>query len=85
MCLTIVVLTVGITWFVFSFSPALLVGCIRTVKTTTWFEENLTEDNQEYMRKSMAEEYRRQTAEKLNPLKDEPWPRHEWTEGGCKY
>lgn len=60
-----------------------MVGCIRTVKTTTWFDEHLTEDNQEYMRKSMAEEYRRQTAEKLNPLKDEPWQRHEWTEGGC--
>uniref|UniRef100_A0AAQ6AGI9 Large ribosomal subunit protein uL3m n=1 Tax=Amphiprion ocellaris TaxID=80972 RepID=A0AAQ6AGI9_AMPOC len=58
-----------------------LVGCVRTVKTTTWFEEHLTEDNQEYMRKTMAEEYRRQTAEKLNPLKDEPWQRHEWTEG----
>ena len=34
------------------------------------------------MRKTTAEEYRRQTAEKLNPLKDEPWQRHEWTEGG---
>lgn len=66
------------------FSPAHLVGYgVRTVKTTTWFEEHLTEDNQEYMRKSMAEEYRRQTAEKLNPLKDEPWQRHEWTEGRC--
>lgn len=32
----------------------------------------------------MAEEYRRQTVEKLNPLKDEPWQRHEWAEGGCK-
>ncbi|KAM3595650.1 uncharacterized protein V6R79_000546 [Siganus canaliculatus] len=62
-------------------SPTHMVGCIRTVKTTTWFEENLTEDNQKYMRKSMAEEYRKQTAEKLNPLKDEPWQRHEWTEG----
>lgn len=61
--------------------PAQLVGCIRTVKTTTFFEEHLTEDNQEYMRKSVAEEYRRQTAEKLNPLKDEPWQRHEWTQG----
>lgn len=30
----------------------------------------------------MAEEYRRQTADKLNPLKDEPWLRHQWTEGG---
>ncbi|XP_051245792.1 39S ribosomal protein L3, mitochondrial [Dicentrarchus labrax] len=62
-------------------SPAHLMGCIRTVKSTTWFEEHLTEDNQEYMRKIMAEEYRTQTAEKLNPLKDEPWQRHEWTEG----
>ncbi|XP_037651842.1 39S ribosomal protein L3, mitochondrial [Sebastes umbrosus] len=62
-------------------SPAHLVGCIRTVKTTTWFDEHLTEDNQEYMRKSMAQEYRSQTADKLNPLKDEPWQRHEWSEG----
>uniref|UniRef100_A0A8D0A844 Large ribosomal subunit protein uL3m n=1 Tax=Sander lucioperca TaxID=283035 RepID=A0A8D0A844_SANLU len=38
--------------FVFSGSPAYLVGCIRTVKTTTWFDEHLTEDNQEYMRKN---------------------------------
>lgn len=62
-------------------SPAHLKCCIRTVKTTTWFDEHLTEENQEYMRKSTAEEYRQQTADKLNPLKDEPWPRHEWTEG----
>lgn len=62
-------------------SPSQLVGCIRTVKTTTWFEEHLTEENQDYMRKIMAEEYRKQTKEKLFPLKDEPWPRQEWTEG----
>ncbi|XP_041822949.1 39S ribosomal protein L3, mitochondrial [Melanotaenia boesemani] len=62
-------------------SPAQLLGCIRTVKTTTWSDEHLTEDNQKYMRNITAEEYRTQTAEKLNPLKDEPWPRHEWTEG----
>ncbi|MEQ2202397.1 hypothetical protein XENOCAPTIV_027904 [Xenoophorus captivus] len=62
-------------------SPVQLLGCIRTVKTTTGFEEHLTEDNQKYMRNLMAEEYRSQTAERLNPLKDEPWPRHEWTEG----
>uniref|UniRef100_A0A8C6SUY0 Large ribosomal subunit protein uL3m n=1 Tax=Neogobius melanostomus TaxID=47308 RepID=A0A8C6SUY0_9GOBI len=61
--------------------PYQLLGCIRTVKNTTWFEEHLTEDNQEYMRKSIAEDYRKMTAEKLNPLKDEPWPRHKWTEG----
>ncbi|KAM9385251.1 large ribosomal subunit protein uL3m [Pholidichthys leucotaenia] len=61
--------------------PAMLLGCIRTVKTTTYFEEHLTEDNQQYMRKIMAEEYRQQTAEKLSPLKDEPWDRHAWTDG----
>ena len=65
------------------YSPVLALGCVRTLKNTTWFEEHLTEDNQKYMRKSINEEYRRQTAEKLNPLKDEPWPRHEWTEGRC--
>uniref|UniRef100_UPI0037E983F6 large ribosomal subunit protein uL3m n=1 Tax=Semicossyphus pulcher TaxID=241346 RepID=UPI0037E983F6 len=62
-------------------SPAHLVCCVRTVKTTTWCDEHLTQDNQEYMRKSVAEEHRTQTAEKLNPLKDEPWQRHEWAEG----
>ncbi|XP_078478047.1 large ribosomal subunit protein uL3m-like, partial [Lampetra planeri] len=61
--------------------PLQTAGCVRTLKTTTWFEEHLTEDNQAYMRKSTAEEYRRQMAEKLNPLKDEPWERHQWTEG----
>ncbi|KAM8841589.1 large ribosomal subunit protein uL3m [Spinachia spinachia] len=62
-------------------SPPRMVGCIRSVNNTTWFDEHLTEDNQEYMRKSMAQEYRRQTADRLNPLKDEPWQRHEWTQG----
>ncbi|XP_068189014.1 large ribosomal subunit protein uL3m [Antennarius striatus] len=62
-------------------SAAVSVSYIRTVKTTTWFDEHLTEDNTEYMRKSMAEEYQRLTAERLNPLKDEPWERHKWTEG----
>uniref|UniRef100_A0A8C3AWL8 Large ribosomal subunit protein uL3m n=1 Tax=Cyclopterus lumpus TaxID=8103 RepID=A0A8C3AWL8_CYCLU len=67
--------------FVLWNDPAHVVSCIRTVKTTTWFDEHLTEDNQEYMRKSMAQEYRRQTVDKLNPLKDEPWQRHDWTQG----
>lgn len=70
-----------IAWTVLSCSPSQFVGCIRSVTTTTWFDEHLTEDNQEYMRRSMAEEYRSQTAAKLNPLKDEPWQRHGWTEG----
>lgn len=71
------------TWHVFSCSTVKAVGCVRTVKTTTWFDEHLTEENQAYMRNKTAEEFRRQTAEKLNPLKDEPWERHEWTEGRC--
>lgn len=62
-------------------SPLQLLGCVRTVKSTTWFDEHLTEDNTEYMRKSISEEYRKMTADKLHPLKDEPWQRHEWTEG----
>uniref|UniRef100_A0A3P8XBQ0 Large ribosomal subunit protein uL3m n=1 Tax=Esox lucius TaxID=8010 RepID=A0A3P8XBQ0_ESOLU len=53
----------------------------RTVKTTTWWEEHLTEDNKSYMRKSLGEEYNQQIAAKFCPLKDEPWPRHEWTKG----
>lgn len=58
-----------------------MVTSIRTAKTSTWFDEHLTEDNQEFMRKSVAEEYRRQTGDKVNPLKDEPWLRQQWTEG----
>ncbi|XP_061839246.1 large ribosomal subunit protein uL3m [Nerophis lumbriciformis] len=62
-------------------SPIQSAGCVRSMKTTTWFEEHLTEENQQFMRREIAEEYRQQTANKLNPLKDEPWPRHNWTEG----
>ncbi|KAM9838759.1 large ribosomal subunit protein uL3m [Aulostomus maculatus] len=62
-------------------SPQQAVFCVRTVKTVTWFDEHLTKENQEYMRESMAEEFRQQTAAKLNPLIDEPWQRHQWTEG----
>ncbi|XP_061616465.1 39S ribosomal protein L3, mitochondrial isoform X1 [Phyllopteryx taeniolatus] len=57
------------------------VTCVRTMRTTTWFDEHLTEENQQYLRREAAEEYRQQTADKLNPLKDEPWQRHEWIEG----
>ncbi|XP_051927885.1 39S ribosomal protein L3, mitochondrial [Hippocampus zosterae] len=57
------------------------VTCLRTLKTSTWVDEHLTEENQRFLRREIAEEYRKQTADKLNPLKDEPWQRHEWTEG----
>lgn len=62
-------------------SPVQSVFCVRTVKSTTWFDEHLTEENQQFMKNSVAEDYRKQTADKLNPLKDEPWQRQEWTQG----
>ncbi|KAF4077748.1 hypothetical protein AMELA_G00211510 [Ameiurus melas] len=55
-------------------------GRVRTVKTSTWWDEHLTEDNVEFMKREVTEEYRELTAAKLNPLKDEPWARHAWEE-----
>ncbi|XP_037119239.1 39S ribosomal protein L3, mitochondrial isoform X1 [Syngnathus acus] len=57
------------------------VTCVRTLRSATWSDEHLTEENQQYLRREAAKEFRQQTADKLNPLKDEPWQRHEWTEG----
>lgn len=62
-------------------SPVVVLVRTITTKGHTFLEEHLTEENQEFMRKSMAQEYRQMTAAKLNPLKDEPWPRHEYTKG----
>ncbi|XP_036422823.1 39S ribosomal protein L3, mitochondrial [Colossoma macropomum] len=56
------------------------VQCIRTIKTSTWWDEHLTDDNANFMRRAVAEEYKQLTVDKLNPLKDEPWPQHEWDE-----
>lgn len=55
---------------------------VRTLKApSTWVDEHLTEDNQQFLRKDLAKEYRAMTASKLSPLKNEPWERHPWTEG----
>uniref|UniRef100_A0A8C1QHT2 Large ribosomal subunit protein uL3m n=1 Tax=Cyprinus carpio TaxID=7962 RepID=A0A8C1QHT2_CYPCA len=54
---------------------------IRTHRTNTWWDEHLTEDNASFLKKVITEEYKQQTTDKLSPLKDEPWPRHEWVEG----
>ncbi|XP_076157160.1 large ribosomal subunit protein uL3m [Alosa pseudoharengus] len=54
---------------------------VRTIKSTTWFDEHLTEDNASFMRQVVSEDFKQMTADKLYPLKDEPWPRHEWQEG----
>ncbi|XP_030644578.1 large ribosomal subunit protein uL3m isoform X2 [Chanos chanos] len=58
-----------------------VVQLVRTLKSSTWWDEHLTEDNASYMKRSIAKEYQMQTAAKLNPLKDEPWPRLEWEKG----
>lgn len=54
--------------------------CVRTVKTSTWWDEHLTEDNAKFMKRDVAEEISQLTVDRINPLKDEPWPRHEWEE-----
>ncbi|XP_062846290.1 39S ribosomal protein L3, mitochondrial isoform X2 [Trichomycterus rosablanca] len=60
-------------------SPA-IIKCVRTIKTSTWWDEHLTEDNAGFIKKEVAKEYNELTKAKLNPLKDEPWPRPEWVE-----
>ncbi|KAG9355710.1 hypothetical protein JZ751_000548 [Albula glossodonta] len=57
------------------------VQIVRTIKSATWWDEHLSEENSSFVRKVIPEEYASQTAGKLNPLKDEPWPRHEWEAG----
>lgn len=56
------------------------IQCIRTIKSSTWWDEHLTEDNANFMRRAVSEEYKQLTSDRLSPLKDEPWPRHEWEE-----
>ncbi|XP_026870767.2 39S ribosomal protein L3, mitochondrial isoform X2 [Electrophorus electricus] len=63
-----------------TFESVPVVQCVRTIKTSTWWDEHLSEDNVSFMRKTVMEEYKQLTTDKLNPLKDEPWPRHEWEE-----
>lgn len=53
----------------------------RPVHDATWWHEHLSEENVQFLRKAAAEEYRAQTASKLCPLKDEPWPLNEWKPG----
>uniref|UniRef100_W5M040 Large ribosomal subunit protein uL3m n=1 Tax=Lepisosteus oculatus TaxID=7918 RepID=W5M040_LEPOC len=57
-------------------------GCVeRTIKSTTWWDEHLSDENNKFLRRVIPEEYSSQTASKLCPLKDEPWPRQEWEAG----
>ncbi|CAI5788327.1 ribosomal L3, mitochondrial [Podarcis lilfordi] len=48
---------------------------------STWWDEHLSKENFEFLKKYTAEEFKAQTASKLCPLKDEPWPLHPWEPG----
>ncbi|XP_061443125.1 large ribosomal subunit protein uL3m isoform X2 [Rhineura floridana] len=48
---------------------------------STWWDEHLSEDNLKFLKKVTNEEFKVQTASKLCPLKDEPWPLHPWEPG----
>ncbi|XP_076865615.1 large ribosomal subunit protein uL3m [Brachyhypopomus gauderio] len=61
-----------------SFPRVVGVQCVRSLKTSTWWDEHLTNENVSFMGKAVVEEYNHLTTDRLNPLKDEPWPRHEW-------
>lgn len=66
---------------IFCMIPSLAsIKCVRTIKTSTWWDEHLTSDNADFVKKDVTEEYNALTKARLSPLKDEPWPRHEWME-----
>ncbi|CAJ0919700.1 unnamed protein product [Ranitomeya imitator] len=50
----------------------------RYNSTDTWWDEHLSKQNKEYMKRVTSEEFRNMTASKLCPLKDEPWPIKPW-------
>ncbi|XP_051818684.1 39S ribosomal protein L3, mitochondrial [Antechinus flavipes] len=52
--------------------------------SSTWWHEHLSEENYEFLKQLTAEEYKAQTASKLCPLKDEPWPIHPWEPGSVR-
>ncbi|KAM4689796.1 large ribosomal subunit protein uL3m [Discoglossus pictus] len=85
----------GWSWKLLSAARAQLLGrsCARTdsrisgllllrgMQSSTWWDEHLSEENKKFLKRLTAEEYRAQTASKLCPLKDEPWPVHPWEPG----
>ncbi|XP_073486442.1 large ribosomal subunit protein uL3m isoform X2 [Aquarana catesbeiana] len=54
---------------------------VRCKQTATWWDEHLTEENKDYLKRVAGQEYKAMTASKLNPLKDEPWPIKPWEPG----
>ncbi|XP_046690449.1 39S ribosomal protein L3, mitochondrial isoform X2 [Silurus meridionalis] len=57
-----------------------VIGCVRSLKTSTWWDEHLTADNMEFLKREVTENFKDLTEARLNPLKDEAWPRHVWDE-----
>nr|XP_056713043.1 39S ribosomal protein L3, mitochondrial [Euleptes europaea] len=51
------------------------------VNNVTWWDEHLSDENTKFLKKLTAEEFKTQTASKMCPLKDEPWPLHQWEPG----
>ncbi|XP_020662525.3 large ribosomal subunit protein uL3m [Pogona vitticeps] len=51
------------------------------IKTPTWWDEHLSEENFQFVKKITKQEMNALTASKLCPLKDEPWPLHPWEPG----
>lgn len=58
-----------------------LVTVRHIIYNSTWWDEHLSEENVEFLKKLSTEEYKAQIASKLCPLKDEPWPLHSWEPG----
>uniref|UniRef100_A0A7D9NL86 Large ribosomal subunit protein uL3m n=1 Tax=Xenopus tropicalis TaxID=8364 RepID=A0A7D9NL86_XENTR len=60
------------------------ISCVfitRGIQSSTWWDEHLSEENKQFLKRVTAEEYHAQTASKLCPLKDEPWPTKPWEPG----
>ncbi|XP_036188519.1 39S ribosomal protein L3, mitochondrial isoform X4 [Myotis myotis] len=53
-------------------------------KSSTWWDEHLSEENVSFVKQLASDEDKAQLASKLCPLKDEPWPRHPWEPGSSR-
>lgn len=50
-------------------------------KSSTWWDEHLSEENVSFVKQLVSDENKAQLTRKLNPLKDEPWPLQPWEPG----
>lgn len=53
-------------------------------KSSTWWDEHLSEENASFVKQLVSDEDKAQLASKLSPLKDEPWPIHPWEPGSSR-